>query len=355
MNSLVKKALSTLKHDGVRVLLNRIWNYSIVFTKRRFSAQDTQNDNKWIKLKNRYKGKRIFILGNGPSLNETPLFLLKEEFTMCFNRFNLMFDRLDWKPSFYVVADDLVVKDMYKEINKEILPHVQLAFFPDLHPSNVNFKKLIEARDNVHWIYTDIPEFRSDLPNCGINKTVVNAGIQIAAYLGFTEIYLLGVDVSFTEQKVVKINSRNWEAADNDPNHFDPRYFEKGRKYHNPTTSEMIEKFQEAKEYFDPKGVKIFNAGVKGKLEVFPRIALESVLKTDEAAQEQLLSKSQILLEKKISFSELIATAKTYSPEDRGKSFFKATPAQATPLFSQLLNEYLVLGPYRNEYYFIKK
>ena len=91
--------------------------------------------------------------------------------------------------------------------------------------------------------------------------------------MGFSEIYLIGVDMTFSDQKVKKKDSRNWTAEkDDDPNHFDPRYFGKGKSYHNPTVHEMIEQFEIGKVFFEENGVKIFNAGVGGKLDVFPRI-----------------------------------------------------------------------------------
>lgn len=354
---LVNKAISILKNDGLLVFSVRLKDYSLVKLKKLFLKQYSGKENfiRWQQLKNKYEGQRIFIIGNGPSLNKTELYFLKDEYTMAFNRFNLMFERLNWDPSFYVVTDDLVIKDMYNEINNEILNRVEYAFFPDLHPSNVDFTKLVDNRDNVYWLNSDKSEYRSDLPNCGINKTVVNAGMQIAAYLGFKEIYLLGVDMTFEDQKVKKINSRNWESAEHDPNHFDPRYFGKGRKYHNPTVAEMLERFEAGKIFFENLGVKVFNAGVNGKLEVFPRKGFNQIFNYNEEELDTLLNETKILKDQKLTFKDVFQRAVKLEGDATDKSIFKTDVAAAQSIIPKVINDYVPIGPYKQEYIFVKR
>ncbi len=357
MKSLISKGISVLKHDGVGVFVERTIKYSIVKAKRLTQKKDETNLEKWKRLKGKYKGERVFIIGNAPSLNRMPLYLLKNEFTMAFNRFNLMFERLDWKPSFYTVTDDLVVKDMYKEINTEILPNVQLAFFPDLHPSNVSFKSYIANSVNVYWLNTDTSEFRADLPKCGINKTVVNAGMQIAAYMGFSEIYLIGVDMSFEDQKVKKINSRNWEAEEHDPNHFDPRYFDKGRKYHNPTVYEMIERFEISKKFFNSLGVNVYNAGIGGKLEVFPRREFISLFNINSEQIRSLISKNEFLNQQKLTLDKLLEEAVLVKEKNEKQLpyIFKTDIDLAQIYISKFISDYLPFGPYNGEFFFVRR
>lgn len=272
--------MSVYVNFGFKVLLRRSFLFFIVLVRRFFSLRDKVNDLKWAKVKDAYKGDRLFILGNGPSLNDMPLNLLKNEYTMCFNRFNLMFDRIDWRPTFFAICDDSILPDMINEINSEILPQVKMAFFPDLHPSNINFKKQIVNAENVYWVHTDVAGYRDDLPNCGVEGTVITLALQVAAFLGFKEIYLLGVDLSysFTSKDVKLLNSRNWESLGPDPNHFDSRYYEKGRKYNNPSVNIMIEALEKGKKFFDQRKVSIFNVGIGGNLHVFPRKNFEEVL-----------------------------------------------------------------------------
>lgn len=356
MKQFIRKAYNVLKHDGFKVLLKRLINYAIVKIRRLLIQPDFGN---WEDLKKKYDEKRIFIIGNGPSLNETELYLLKNEHTMCFNRVNLMLERLNWNPDFYVMTDDLLIKDMHSEVLQEILPNVDYAFFPDIHPSNVNFKKRIGKHDNVYYLNTDIPDFRSDLPKCGINKTVVNAGMQIAAYLGFSEIYLIGVDMTFGEQNVKKSNSREWKAEkDDDPNHFDPRYFGKGRSYHNPTVVEMIEQFEKGHAFFENLGVKVFNATKDGKLEVFKRVKYEKQFDISQEQKEEMFMKLVFPQNEYTSFSHAeksITEINKVSEYNEQLNSFICPIELATVLISKTIFSHIPFGPFNNKYIFKKR
>lgn len=351
MNSYIQQIYKTYSQYGLGVLLLRSWNFALFKFKRVTTPRDKENIAKFNQLKGKYEGKRIFIVGNGPSLNMMPLYLLKNEYTMCFNRFPLMNERNNWLPRFYTVVDDLVIKDMCQEINDHIVPTVDYAFFPDLHPSNITVKdKYIKNRDNVLWFHADKSEFSDQMPECGINKTVVNAGIQIAAWMGFKEIFLIGVDMTFGDQKVKKSNSRNWEAVEKDPNHFDPRYFGKGRKYHNPGVAEMLEKFETCKDFFDKRGVKICNAGYGGKLEAFPRVNFEQTLSIPEKEQKIMFLNAIHQKNPNIALSDF----KPYNEKDDGSDFVVPVE-EGVKLIKDKIFTHIPFGPYLGNYYFMKR
>src|SRR5512135_3468908 len=66
--------------------------------------------------KDRCKGQRAFIIGNGPSLNQTDLSKLKGQFTFGLNRIYLMFPKLGFSTSCLVSVNDLVVEQSLSEI-----------------------------------------------------------------------------------------------------------------------------------------------------------------------------------------------------------------------------------------------
>jgi hypothetical protein len=354
MNHLIREGFASIQNDGVWVLLQRIKNYSMVKIKRIIFKKNRKNERKWELIKNQYKGNRIFIIGNGPSLNQTPLYYLKNEFTMCFNRFGLMLERLNWHPDFYVVTDDLVIKDTSAEINSTMLPIVKMAFFPDIHPSNVDFTSYINHLDNIFWLHVDNPDFSDNLPSCGINKTVVNAGIQIAVHLGFSEIYLIGVDMTFKNYKVKKCNQRIWQSTEDDPNHFDPRYFGKGRKYHNPTVNEMLKRFEQAHVFLKNRNIKIYNAGYEGRLEVFPRVNFESLFSFMDNEIKNLLNDCCILKHKHLDFDYILENAKSYI-ENTHNEIIITSVQEGCNCVPKLIDKYVPLGPYKGKYYFIKR
>ena len=243
---------------------------------------------KWRELKDAFKGRRAFLIGNGPSLNKTPLYLLKDEFTLSFNRFNLMFERLSWKPTMYMVVDERVAQDNADDIN-EVAQLCRFVFVPDIHPGGVDFREFIKDADNVYWLTQDWSGFYQDLPHVGLGGTVANVGLQVLAFMGFSPIYLVGVDMDYVDHSTaIKHDTRDWTSTrDDDPNHFDPRYFGKGKKYHYPKLHEnMLPSMKLAKEETEKAGVEIINAGIGGKLEVFPRVDFHSLF--DYTKKEEL-------------------------------------------------------------------
>lgn len=262
-----------------------------------------ENIERWRGLKGRYAGQRAFVVGNGPSLNQTPMHLLSGEYTMCFNRFHLMTERLGWFPSFYAISDDRVAFDIGSEVVEQVLPRVEASFFPDIHPYNVDFRKVFPPRDNLYWLYLDLLDFSDDLPYAGMNKTVANVGMQVLAYLGFNPIYLIGVDMSYSKPKsIVAETSRDWTSTENnDPNHFDPRYFGAGRKYHAPRMAETRARYVRGFEFFSSRGVDIVNAGVGGELDVFPRADFRSLFpEVGPDAESELLREAVATCEARV-------------------------------------------------------
>ena len=73
-------------------------------------------------LKDTHKGQRAFIIGNGPSLKQTDLTKLKNEFTFGMNRIYLMFPELGFTTSCLVSINDLVIEQCAAEMAALDLP-----------------------------------------------------------------------------------------------------------------------------------------------------------------------------------------------------------------------------------------
>ena len=126
------------------------------------------------------------------------------------------------------------------------------------------------------------PRFSDDITNeiCWGRSVVYDIGLQIAIYMGFSQIYLLGCDHNYS--KMVNENS----------NHFIKDYFDKDKaekysafKYE----SRKVElAFESAKKYAESHGAKIWNATRGGKLEVFDRIDLDYVLEEEKCSSIQV-------------------------------------------------------------------
>ncbi|ODA68655.1 hypothetical protein A7A08_00487 [Methyloligella halotolerans] len=226
-------------------------------------------------LRQRYKGtKRCFVIGNGPSLNRTDLSVLKDEVTFAVNGFFLKARDLDWDPTFYVVEDHLVAEDRRDWINAlhgptKLFP-AYLAYCLDEGDDTIFFNhRGRKSYPHGFDFSTDASEIT--YTGCTVTFTV----LQLAFYLGFEEIYLIGVDSDYALPQDAKQSSEYGvgilDMKSDDPNHFNPDYFGKGFRWHDPQVERMLEAYEEARKVTDQTDQRIYNATVGGKLEVFPR------------------------------------------------------------------------------------
>ena len=73
-------------------------------------------------LKDTHSGERCFIIGNGPSLKNTDLSKLKDEFTIGMNRFYLAFPELGFTTSLLLTVNDLVIEQCAQDIRALPIP-----------------------------------------------------------------------------------------------------------------------------------------------------------------------------------------------------------------------------------------
>src|SRR3546814_5642176 len=79
-----------------------------------------------------FKGKRCFIIGNGPSLNKIDLSLLRNEYSFAVNSFYYKTREIGFRPTFFVVEDSTVIKENKEEI---ISYEALFKFFPSIYKS----------------------------------------------------------------------------------------------------------------------------------------------------------------------------------------------------------------------------
>ena len=89
--------------------------------------------------KNKYSGKRCFLIGNGPSLKAEDLTKLYEngEVTFAFNRVYNIFDDTGWRPTFYISQDEKMLGGCQDVVNSLSLPckfvPIQLNWYNDIN------------------------------------------------------------------------------------------------------------------------------------------------------------------------------------------------------------------------------
>ena len=230
---------------------------------------------------NAYSGSRCFIMGNGPSLNKMELKLLENEFVWGTNRCYLLFDRITWRPKFYIAVDKRVVPDNAEEINNLSCELSDTLFF---FPLIFRQQLILNSNNNVFW-YNEINNHVNNLPYSMFSLdpseyvysvcTVTVAALQLAVYLGFNPIFMIGCDTSYTVPNTVHYENGDPNlliSTTADPNHFDPNYFGIGKKWHEPNVNNMIFHYEQARKFCDDQNVQIINATIGGNLEVIPRV-----------------------------------------------------------------------------------
>lgn len=234
-------------------------------------------------LKNTCKTKRCFILGNGPSLNINDLNLLINEDCFASNRIYDLYDKTIWRPKYYCIQDDKVIKAIksnlklaVKNTEKAFLIYNYKHLYKDdiLKDERVNlfFQPYISTWRKNNKLDEGCVPFSND-----ISKGIFNGGsiiypmIQIAVYMGYKEIYLLGVDHNYILNSKGLVDSKlsyckGIKAIDM-------------KKQYKPALELCEFAFREAKKYCENNNIKIMNATRGGKLEVFDRIDLDLLLK----------------------------------------------------------------------------
>lgn len=286
--------------------------------KRTIIVAKRKHKNKNIIFKNykdKHKGERVFLIGNGPSLAKTNLNLLKNEKTIAMNRISLIYDKnKNWKPTYYLFSSTNV-KD--KNWGKEWLSSVREAISKPETTSFIasDFKTYIDPDGEykkVNWFYSltetkpnhkgeVIDEvFSTDIVE-RIDKsgTSMNIALQLAYYMGFAEIVFIGVDLGWTKDY----------GSKNDPNHFDKNY---RANIENPykANQQMRNIHKLAYSVFNKNkpNIKMYNASLKTVLDIYPIIEFEAYVKNnkiieraDDMKLANLFWKKQVYIPPKVN------------------------------------------------------
>ncbi len=225
-------------------------------------------------LRDIHKGKRAFIIGNGPSLKQTDLSKLKNEYTFGLNRIYLMFAELGFTTSYLVSVNDLVIEQCAAEIAALPMPKFlswrSHHFFANQFPNS-------QSPNLPTFLYTayDNPAFT---PNAAARlwegATVTYVALQLAFFMGFEQVILIGVDHNFTTQG--KANTTITSTGD-DPNHFSGQYFGKGFRWQLPDLETSEIGYRMARRAYEQAGRTIVDATVGGKLTIFPKADYNSL------------------------------------------------------------------------------
>lgn len=224
-------------------------------------------------LKGSHKGERCFIIGTGPSLTVEDLNLLKNEITFATNRIYEVFDKTDWRPTYYVNQDHTLIRTFTNEIKSVAATY---KFVP------IDYKDIFEGPEYYFYVlkhkefYPNPAPFSSEIHKyLAQGFSVTYGAIQIALYMGFKEIYLLGIDHNYNVTRDAtgkpvraKASVQNYSKAIS--NYMDMNNL--------PRIEETTIAYETAEQISRKLGVRIFNATRGGKLEAFERVDFDKIV-----------------------------------------------------------------------------
>lgn len=207
-----------------------------------------------------HDGKRCFIVATGPSLRIDDLELLKEKGELCISMNSIfrIFDRTAWRPTYHVM-DDCKALNAYNElvdawpVCAKFAGDTSKDFWKHPHAENVYC-----YHEHYEYYLDRLPKFSEDFSRRSYTgATVTYTCIQLAVYMGFQEIYLLGVDFSYGGQS----NGTNY-----------PHFYKEERLQAVGHVVQVRLAYQAAKQYTDSHNIKIYNATRGGRLDIFERV-----------------------------------------------------------------------------------
>lgn len=236
-----------------------------------------EQDKRFLALKDKYKGKRCFIVALGPSLTVSDLDNISKykEFSFSMNQCYQLYDKTSWRPDFYFISDgrantmetqvaitkmlDAGISVIYSR--REIKKMPKKAFY--YRANYLNFIRLNSANKTIKdsGCYSKFSMNAGDFVYSGYS--CVTSIIQIAYFMGFREIYLIGQDCGTSKT----LNHSEGINAPENP-------------HQNDDLKKVIKDFESINNDLKGKSIdlKIYNATRGGNLEVFPRVNLDEIL-----------------------------------------------------------------------------
>ena len=228
--------------------------------------------------KNIHQGERCFIIGNGPSLTMEDLDKLKGEHCFAANRICNAFSKTEWRPEYFMCVDSSVFKDMKDTICGLDLPNIFLTLECKKYKLHEKNKKIKYINNYYPYLVNQYKRVKGINVSEDVSKffvageTVTFNAIQFAIYMGFKEIYLLGVDHKYArsreESGAIKVDMKVKDYFDDEPS--------KNYNVQNVQTSTAA--YRSAKKYCDQHEIIIKNLTRGGALEVFERADFNDIL-----------------------------------------------------------------------------
>lgn len=215
---------------------------------------------RFIDYQDQHAGETCVIVGNGPSLRDVPLSFLKKRPTFGTNRIYLHAE--GFLPTYYCAVNPLVIEQSLAEICA--IPAQTAKFIAAPFAEQVPGSFPLRSAGSPLFSFAP-SEYIYE------GYTVTFVCLQLAFFMGFRTVLLVGVDHRFITNGTPNAEAV-WEG--NDPNHFTESYF-KDARWHNPDLERSAHAYVLAEKAFRENGRRVLNLTRDTALDVFTKEPLK--------------------------------------------------------------------------------
>ena len=220
-------------------------------------------------LKDVYHRRPLLVVGNGPSLNKTPLDKFANTPSIGMNKIDLIYPKTSWRPNLIVCLNTLVAQQHQAHFATSPVPvFVSWKSRPLIKKENRPALKFFNTLYSGNFSVDALTGF-------GSSATVTYIALQMAYWMGASPVILLGVDHNFSYSGP---EATYQKRTGPDTNHFDPNYFSHGTYWGTPDLVRSENDYQAARVAFERDRRKVLDATIGGKLKIFEKITLTEAL-----------------------------------------------------------------------------
>lgn len=226
-----------------------------------------------LEYRDKYKGQKCYVIANGPSLKYEDVKMIEGQYTFAVNSIFRMYEKTQWRPTFYVLLDPLLHKRFHEEYDLDFSNYAK-----DRSILNASNRKIVRDKNNcifLNYNYLDHVyhygrskkfKYTDNLLYAFYdNYSVTQDSMALAIYMGFDRIFLLGADNDYLGNKQHFDDDEGKRNVDIDYAYLAQRANDMGYKY--------IGKLAKR------KGAEIYNCTRGGNVKEFERINLEESIR----------------------------------------------------------------------------
>lgn len=261
----------------------------LIPAKRSLSADQKKLLSRNRTFHDKHKGRRCFVIANGPSLKTQNIEPLARDVTLVMSGFWHHEVVAKWQPTYYCLSDPAYFdgsapkREFFESMGRRI---TESTFFVPLAAQAIVQNQQLLPSDRTYWIdfcgelHERFAERReidltTDIPG---TMSVSQLCIMAAIYMGCSPIYLLGLDHDWLAHRGEAGHFYQGHGGLEKHAEFKPQLSDWSYKFLMECQLKLWTGYETLKSIADAKGIQILNATNGGFLDVFPRAQYERVI-----------------------------------------------------------------------------